>query len=253
MFTDNYLCHSIQEAFGYWCTDAGDVSGTIGEDVDLYFFRILRKQNIWPINSTWDTYEEDDVFDVIELLYDLVSKPLEGDYHSWNQCGWHYSTFDKEAGRSEFRDEVNNFLKDYKSGFELLSEGEILNSEEEGLKNIFDATVPEFDPLNVNSRVHVAVNKFRRYKSTLEDRRDAVRDLADVLEYLRPQLKEVMTKDESDLFNIANNFAIRHHNEKQKRDYDPNWLSWIFYVYLSTIHLAIRLLGKKNDEVRISS
>ena len=43
------------------------------------------------------------------------------------------------------------------------------------------------------------------------------------------------------LFDIANNFAIRHNNEMQKREYDILWLTWIFYVYLAIIHLLLRV------------
>jgi hypothetical protein len=51
------------------------------------------------------------------------------------------------------------------------------------------------------------------------------------------------------LFNIANNFGIRHHNEKQKTDYDESiWLSWIFYYCLATIHAALRLIEKKEQK-----
>jgi uncharacterized Zn finger protein len=84
--------------------------------------------------------------------------------------------------------------------------------------------------------------QYRRRGSTIDERRQAVRDLADVLEYLRPRVQELLTnKDESDLFNIANNFGIRHHNDKQKTGYDAGlWLSWMFYFYLSTIHVVLR-------------
>ena len=110
--------------------------------------------------------------------------------------------------------------------------------------------MPTDDPENVESSVRAAILKFRRHRSTLEDRRDAVRDLADVLEFLRPQLKLVLTrKDESDLFSIANNFGIRHHNDQQKTDYDSAiWHSWMFYYYLATIHAAVRLIQKQKNE-----
>ena len=80
----------------------------------------------------------------------------------------------------------------------------------------------------------------------MDERRDAVRDLADVLEYLRPQVKAVLQKkDESALFEIANNFSIRHHNAQQQGDYDKAiWYSWMFYFYLATIHAAVRLIER---------
>jgi len=44
----------------------------------------------------------------------------------------------------------------------------------------------------------------------------------------------------------ANNFSIRHFNDRQKADYEsPTWISWMFYVNLSTIHLITRLLRRQ--------
>jgi hypothetical protein len=76
-----------------------------------------------------------------------------------------------------------------------------------------------------------------------------LRELADVLEYLRPDIKKVLaSKDESDLFNIANIFGIRHYYIDQKVDYDnPIWYSWIFNYYLAKIHAALRLVAKKKE------
>jgi hypothetical protein len=101
----------------------------------------------------------------------------------------------------------------------------------------------------VQSRLAAAVDKFRRRGASVDQRRDAVRDLADVLEYLRPEAKAVLqSADEKDLFSLANNFGIRHHNQRQKTDYDkPIWLSWLFYYYVATIHAVTRLIDRKKS------
>jgi hypothetical protein len=52
-------------------------------------------------------------------------------------------------------------------------------------------------------------------------------------------VKAELSKDEADLFNIANNFALRHHRATQRDDYDDAWLTWLFYVYLATTHLVL--------------
>lgn len=247
-YTDFSNNEYFQQAFGKYCVDAGEIHGLVGSDIELYFFKKLRKPDLWPIYDKYKNYSEDDIFDVIELLYDLISKPIDGNYHSWNDCGWHYDIFDKEAGREEFRKEVNEFLKDYEEGWELSESGEILSMGDEGLNYLYKANLPEFDLENVNVKVKNAILRFRRHKSSIDDRKEAVRELADVLEFLRPQVKqELLSKDESDLFNIANNFGIRHHNQIQKNEYDKAvWLSWIFYIYLSSIHLVLRLINKDN-------
>ncbi len=253
LFRDLYIGFDemgyFQEGFGYDCVDQGRVAGTLGSDIDAQFFRIIRKQSLWPIKENCLKYSEDDVFDVVEFLYDHISKPIEGNYHSYGQCGWHYYSFDKNAGQREYRNEINSILADYSVGYELSDNGEILELPERGLENLIEANLPLYDPENVEERVASAITKFRRYHSTLDERRDAIRDLGDVLEFLRPKAKEVLlSRDESDLFNIANNFGIRHHNSDQKTDYDkPIWYSWMFYYYLSTIHACLRLINKAKD------
>jgi len=115
---------------------------------------------------------------------------------------------------------------------------------------LFEAPLPAADPDNIEGRIEAARRKFRRYRSSLDERRDAIRDLVDVLEYLRPQLRGVLTsKDEADLFNLANNFGIRHHNQLQKVHYDRAiWYSWLFYYYLATIHAVLRLVTKAQPQ-----
>lgn len=241
--------HYFQEALGYYCVDEGRVCGSMGPDPETYALLKLRKPGLFPVNPD-RPYDENEIFDLIEFLYDHVSKPVEGWFHSYENCGWHYHKFDKKAGQQEFRAAVNEFLQDYRGGWELSANGEVLAKGEPGLEELLEADLPPVDEKNVNARVEAAVRKFRRHGSSAEDRRDAVRDLADVLEYLRPQARTVLTKkDESDLFELANRFGIRHHDRTQKTDYDRDiWLDWMFYYYLSTIHAVVRLIGRGNPE-----
>lgn len=240
----------FQEMFGFECVDAGEIPGSVGRDIEAFFFRKLRKQGLWPIEPFIQTYSEDDLFDVIELLHDCVSKGVGGNYHSWNDCGWHYSTFDAQAGQNDYRVAINDILAEYRPGHRLTSDGELVALPPAGLGDLEEAPQPPGDAQAVQARVDAARDKFRRRGSTMDERRDAVRDLADVLEFLRPQAKAVLaSKDEADLFNLANNFGIRHHNAGQKTDYDPAiWLSWAFYYYLATIHAVTRLIEKANEE-----
>jgi hypothetical protein len=235
----------FQEHFGYECVDAGQVPGALGDDIGAAVLFHLRKENLWPFLEHLEKYSEDDLFDVIEFLHDHISKPLEGYFHSYSGCGYHYRTFDGATGRKEYRERVNQLLETYRIGYEISDSGEILERAHSGTEQLLAANVPT-DDKNVADRVEAAISKFRRYRSTLEERRDAIRDLADVLEYLRPQIKGVLTKgDESDLFNLANNFGIRHHNQQQKTDYDSAiWLSWMLYFYLATIHACLHMLKR---------
>jgi hypothetical protein len=242
----------FQEALGYHCVDADFVAGTLGRSIEGALLLTLRKENLAPIRQQIAVYEEEDLFDVIEFLYDHCSKPTERHYHSFNNCGWHCSQFDRDAGRTEFREKINQLLEPYEKGYELAAVGEVLALGDPALAPLHEAPLPTNDVDNVAARVAAAQAKFRRHRSTYDERRDAIRDLADVLEFLRPQLDGVLTnKDDAALFNIANNFAIRHHNAKQQGTYDKAiWYSWIFYFYLATIHAAVRLIEKKKPTAK---
>ena len=238
----------FQQHLGYHCVDNGFVPGLIETDPQTEILLTLRKSNLWPIESTIDNWSEDDLFDMIEFLYAHTSKPTERYFHSYYSCGWHCMKFDSKAGQLEYRDKINRFLLAYDSGFELSKEGEVLATPPTGLEPLLEAPPAHSDAENVTNRVAAALRKFRRHRASIEERRDAVRDLADVLEFLRPQLKVVLaSQDEKDLFNIANNFGIRHHRSDQKTDYDQEiWLGWVFYYYLATIHTAVRLLERRS-------
>ena len=230
----------FDESFGFWCVDADFIPGKVN-DVELEIFLKIRKKNVWPISDFIDNYTEDDLFDIIEYLYLHVSKPIDGTYHSWGDCGMHWETFNKAEGQKEYIEKINEILGMYIGQFELSEKGEILSKPDIGFEKIFEADIPSGNK-NITDRIDSAIIQYRRHGATLDDRRQAVRDLADVLEYSRPKAKSILTnQDEKDLFNLANNFGIRHHNEKQKTNYDTAlWLSWMFYYYLATIHVLLR-------------
>lgn len=120
----------------------------------------------------------------------------------------------------------------------------------EAVEPLLDAVIPSSAPKEVLAKVDRAVGQFRRKGSSIDDRHEAVRNLADVLEYLRPEAKKaLLNKDENDLFELANNFGIRHHKKGQKTEYEPAiWLSWMFYYYLATIHALLRLIERPSLE-----
>lgn len=197
---------------------------------------------------------EDHIFDALEFLYDRVSKPGEL-VGMTNETGWNYYDYDSyngEAGQEEFRNKTNAFLAEYKTGFELTEEGIILARGTDGLQHILEAEIIPYDEVNVDSKVRNAITKWRNRHLSLSEKKEAIRELADVFEWLK-KTKELGTvldgKDESALFDLANNFGIRHHNPNQKTNYDRAiWYSWIFHFYLATYHAAIRLLIKKEKE-----
>jgi hypothetical protein len=198
---------------------------------------------------------EDHVFDVIEFLHDYVARPGEL-VGMTSDTGFNYEDYDgydDAAGQTEFRDAVNAFLCDYKTGFKIAKEGRILSMGPGGLQAILEAEIEPYDEENVDSKVRAAILKWRNRHLDMQERRQAIREMADVFEWLKKtkQLGRALArKDESDLFEIANTFAIRHHDPKQRKDYDQDiWYPWMFHFYLATYHAVIRSLkrlDKKN-------
>ncbi len=78
----------LQEYLGYDCIDGGFVPGLIGTDLQAEPLLTLRKPHLWPVHSAIERWSEDDFFDMVEFLYDHISKPTELPDHSFSDCGW---------------------------------------------------------------------------------------------------------------------------------------------------------------------
>ena len=235
----------FREATGYKCVDEGIIKGAWGTNPEVFFFAKLKMRNLWPVRDNIGSYDELMLFSVIELLYDYVSFPIVKTYHSWNNCGWHTSNYDKGIGMARYRNEMNDILKRYKSGYELSQTGEILEIPPTGLEIVLKEVVTTTEPKKIDERINSAINKYRRYGATMDDKKDAVRTLADVLEFLRKEGIRLPDKDDDDLFRIINCFDIRHHNREQQGGYDKEvWYDWMFYTFLSSINALLKLENK---------
>ena len=240
----------FQEATGYYCVNEGEIRGQWGcgnSDIEAFIYLQLGMDDIWPIENNIEDYDEPTLFTVIEFLYDYVSEPLDKWYHKWDNCGWHSSEYDRENGREKYRTKINEVLKDYDTGYELSSDGEILEIAPTGLETVFEEIVQTDDPDRIDTRRQNAISKYMRYGATISDKKEAIRELADVLEFLKKSGIRLQKKDESDLFGIINNFDIRHHNKSQQGEYDKEiWYGWMFYTFLSSINVLLKLRGGAN-------
>lgn len=246
----------FQEAFGVECVD-GDSPGALGYNPNSYFERVIMREDIWPywggpptramgdpVPPGYKQWDADTLFDVVEVLHDLVSKGTDGWYHNYNDCGTHYQAFNRAEGQEDYRQVLNEVLRLGDPAYKLDSHGQIVEVGSPEFEQLLDAPVPpgtEHDL--VTSKIDAAVIRFRARGASIDDRRHAVRDLADVLEALRGDVRESMlSADERAIFHLANGFALRHNNRSQRGDYNRiTWLRWAFYVYLATIHAVLRV------------
>jgi hypothetical protein len=190
-------------------------------------------------------FEGDDrIFDLLELLFkQVVSYPTDPGV-------WPSEDYDQSEGQERFRAATNRVLQRRDPPLEMLANGNIVERVGEPFRRLVEQPLPEHAPKKeVTERVDDAVSHFRRRDARAGDRRAAVRELADALEFIRKDVKtHLLTEDERLLFRLANEFAIRHNKRETRRDFDePAWLAWAFYVYLATIRLTLELVKRQED------
>lgn len=237
----------FEEAFGKDCVDApADVEP--GEVISAR----LGRGAPWPIDTNRLESDHELFFDLIEVLHDLVSAPRKRHLHSYGGCGWHHEDFSRARGQTVYRWRANLILGRTSSSLRLSEDGEdrgrLVEIGDQSMSQLVDRMVNSETDTTAGVVAHALV-LFRARGADPHDKRSACRALAGVLEERRALLKDrLYRKDEGSLFDIANNFSIRHQNAQQQGDYDPAFLEWVFWWYLATIDLTNRLLQRPGPD-----
>lgn len=211
------------------------------EDVGARYLEALGR-DLYPFSKVSETEDDGSLFSLIEFLYDNAAKPTSTRFHGYMGCGLHVHDADAEAGRAEFLPRINALMARYHIPLVLRSEGEIWELPPLGMEEIIPKPTGES---SIDDRVASARRAFLLRGATRDDKRHAIVDLAGVLERYRDLVKEHLARsDEAAVFNIANNYGLRHHNDKQKVDYDDEFMDWIFYNYLNLIRLLTRIVNR---------
>lgn len=222
-----------------------------GQDADLdrVFTDRLGSERLWrSVPASWS---DDDFFSMVEVIHDVVARPRRRRYHDFDDCGWHYSAFATYPAQVLYRWTVNRLLRRHGIDLQLAKSGEdagrLVHRVLDPRQELITQAVAHVPDRNRNLVDH-AIAQFRRRGATLEEKRSACTALAHVLEDRTPLITKLMNKkDESDLFNIANNFAIRHQNAKQRTDYAEEYLDWIFWSFLATVELTSQLITRQGS------
>jgi hypothetical protein len=224
-------------------SDSNDRDDVLAREIEK---RIPGRGGMWPLKA-W-TWNQDTFYSLIEVFHDLVARPRARTYHSFGDCGWHYSKFAYAPGQALYRWRVNQLLDRYAVDLQLAGSGEDIGRL---VRRVDDARadlvtgVLTLTAAADRDPVQHAIALFRSRDAARESKRSACIALAGVLEQRRQLLKtELLSKDEGALFRVANEFAIRHRNANQRADYDDAHLDWIFWWYLATIELTNNLLAR---------
>jgi hypothetical protein len=235
----------LERVFPSECVDERDFVAV--NESDLLEER-LGVPDLWPLERSEATWDADTFYGLIEVIHDVVARPRARRWHDYSNCGWHYSEFAVAPARELYRWRVNRLLDRTTIPLRLAADGEdvgrLVATTDDARSELVQRLLRTTEPTAAD-RVRHAIALYRSRGASDEDKRSAIVALAGVLEDRRAALKEnLFRKDEDALFEIANRFSIRHHNESQKADYDPVFLDWIFWWYAATVELSERLLAR---------
>lgn len=243
------LVHGLQDR-GYFEQRFG--KDCVDDPTDVDPAEIIRAQlprdGLWPLDASRLSQDTELFLDLIEVLYDLVSAPQTRYHHSYGGCGWHHGNFSTRVGRAVYLWEVNRLLTRSILTYRLSDTGEdrgrVVTASDEPRSQLA-ATLADPDHDATEGTVPHAIALFRARGAGRPEKRSACVALAGILEERRSLLKQhLLRPDEGALFQIANQFAIRHQNARQLANYDEAFLDWIFWTYLSTIDLTNHLLDR---------
>lgn len=209
---------------------------------------------VWPV-PLGKPLESDDFFTLVEVMHDLVARPRNRWEHTYGNCGLHFDDHVPAVGQALYRWKTNTLFEQGQLGLTLADAGEDRgrlirfagDDRDELVRRSLDRAASKSNQHAADAdEVRHATAQFRARGASRLDKRMACLSLAGVLERRRQDVKDnLFRKDEGALFQIANEFAIRHQKADQKADYGDDYLDWVFWVYLSTIELTDRILEQQ--------
>ncbi len=252
----------FEDAFGSECSDSRDNPSEEGQRV-LAERLELPDVRLWPPVQVWSNVFEDgssavhegwsdEVFyDVIEALDELVARPRQRSWHSHHE-EWDYADYSRSAGQAVYRWRVNALLDQSDVPLRVAGSGSdaglLVHATGDPRDDLTDRALDTADNRDRAEVAH-AVALFRGRAVSREEKRSAIFTLGRVLEERRPLIyANLVKKDAGALFQIANEFDLRHrrasdHGKPQRDDYDDAFLDWVYWWYLSTVELTNQLLS----------
>ncbi|WP_146244056.1 hypothetical protein [Curtobacterium sp. MCBD17_013] len=204
----------------------------------------------WPIPyEQRDTYPEHLLYTLIEYFHDQAQRPRAfGFIHDFNKCGPHYDEgANKQSGGAVYRWRINDLLREHNVPLELSrnrgERGRLVRRFPSELAAGVNETLTRHQ--SPDDEVAHAIRDYRTRSAGRPQKIASVTLLAGEIEKRKLTIRQQLLKnDESALFRIANEFSIRHRNEKQRADYSDEFLDWVFHIYVATIALADAIDGR---------
>jgi len=199
------------------------------------------------------------VLDMVEFFYKYISKPTRKEYHSFGKHN-HLLSFDQDAGKQQYLEDVNRLFRRNSLVFELKGDGKVVRLEPVVLRETLASAVFQSEDQELNRLLELAREKFRNPDVNI--RREAIEKLWDVWERLKtlepgpdkkkqiealltraiPQseFRECVNQEAITLTNIGNDFAIRHTEKNKIIISEPEFLDYLFHRLFALIQMLLR-------------
>ncbi len=252
-----------EEWFGLaYPNKCGDGYAYAGTDVTRLRATMEGYGVLWPDAIDREAPPDDGpIFDVIEFAYEFIAEAKDPSYHSYMSHS-HYS-YDRDAGRAKFTEDVNRIFERNGMAFEL-RDGEVTRMAPAVLhESLGEATFHTGDS-HLDELLEAARHKF--LNRSVDVRRESLEKLWDAWERLKtidvagdkkasvkvlldrvstePALRDRLEQEARDLTEVGNVFMIRHTEIGKVPVVASAEIDYFFHRMFSLIRLLLRASGR---------
>jgi hypothetical protein len=245
------------ESFPLMCPDGGHNSGV---DVTKLEAAMKGYRLVWPkdcLGYQAQQPTDPEMFDILEFSYEHVAQPKDYGFHSY--FSHDHFTYDVDAGRARFAEDVNRIFE--RQGLALeMREGEIIRLAPTGLQEALASTVFNTGDKELDRLLETAREKF--FNKSADTRKEGLEKLWDAWERLKtiepgndkkaqitalldraasePLFRERLEVEARELTMIGNSFMIRHTEIGKPALATSAQVDYLFHRMFAMIRLLLK-------------
>ena len=251
---------SFGNAFPERCGDFGYTVGTHSEMMGRSLLGAVPSVT-WPLELDAIPHNFG-ALDLIEFCYARVAQPRREAFHDYFR---HYRlSFNVDAGRAEFRDEINGIFAAHGIAFELNEAGQIVRLAPPEVQDILNSAQFDTGDADLDRLLNTARVRFLRPRE--EDRRDGLEKLVDAWERIKtleepndkrrsvtrildrcagnPTLRDLLENQARAFTDAGNAFMIRHHEMNKVPLENSEQVDFLFEALFALVYFVLRSTGR---------
>lgn len=260
LFSDTAVRNGFAHKFPEYCHDGRGIVGTDHAALWRNIRGLVPDLELGDYGRPDPIQPEEVVFDLIEYAATRMAKASEGGWHSFYE---HFELkFDEQAGRKEFREEVNQLLQRGGTMFELNTKGEISRIGTPEVQQVIGQMLPASGDAELDEMLKLSKTLYLSRKVT--DRALGLEKLWDAFVRLKtvdvpgkkPQSIETLLSNisnakfrgitEAEMFaltKLGNDFMIRH-TETNTQPVPEDAIDYLFARLGSLINYLLKVSGR---------